>query len=188
MPAWMPGLLPLTIVTLVAVGAAGCAGTPPTAVARDWPLVAITEHDVTVALRATVDTAGQTWMAATFTPTRAGFHLYAKELPRDGLSGIGRPTLLEVSPYGPLTARGALVADGQPEPLHVEALNLSFPVYPAGPVTLRLPVAVVPGTARRATLLVTYLACSDSVCLAPVTRKPILVTLPDAYLPKSHGA
>jgi hypothetical protein len=160
----------------------------PGAAAGDWPLVEVSEHDVTVALRAVVDGAGQAWVAATFTPTRAGFHLYAKELPREGLSGIGRPTLLEVANEGPITASGTLVADKRPESLHVEALNLSFPVYPAGPVTLRLPVTVAPGTARRATLAVTYLACSESVCLAPVTRKPILVTLPDGYVPAAPGA
>jgi hypothetical protein len=172
-------LLRLTCVVLVAIGAARCQETPRAA-ARDWPLSEITEHDVTVSLKAVVDDAGQTWVEGRFTPTRDGFHLYAKDLPRDGLSGIGRPTLLEVPPDGPLSARGALVADQTPEPLHVDALNLTFPVYPAGPVTLRLPVTVRPGRNRQAILSLTYLACSDSVCLAPVSRKPVVVNLPDA--------
>jgi hypothetical protein len=88
-------LLRLTCVVLVAIGAARCQETPRAA-ARDWPLSEITEHDVTVSLKAVVDDAGQTWVEGRFTPTRDGFHLYAKDLPRDGLSGIGRPTLLEV--------------------------------------------------------------------------------------------
>lgn len=180
MQGWVPRLLRLMCVAVVTLAAARCGGAPST-VAREWPLVEVAEHEVTVALRATVDAGGQTWIAATFTPTRAGFHLYAKELPQSGLSGIGRPTLLELGEEGPLAARGALVADKTPELLHVEALNLSFPVYPAGPVTLRLPVTVAPGAARRATLSVTYLACSDTVCLAPVSRKPVTVTLPDAF-------
>jgi len=32
-------------------------------------------------------------------------------------------------------------------------------------------------------LAVSYLACSDSLCLAPVTRKPVVVTLPEAFIP-----
>ena len=176
------GLPRMTAVVILAVAASHCSGRPTESGAREWPLAEQSEHDVTVTLRALVDAAHQTWVAATYTPTRAGFHLYSKDLPLDGLSGIGRPTLLEVAPGGAIVQHGALVSDETPVSLHVPVLKLSFPVYPEGPVTLRLPVTVTAIPERRASFSVTYLACSESTCLAPVTRKPIAVTLPERFV------
>jgi len=176
------GLLRVTCVTLIAVAVTGCDGRSTDSGRHDWLLAQVTEQDVTVTLRALVDDARQTWVAATYLPTRSGFHLYSKDLPREGLSGIGRPTLLEVVPGGAIDPRGAVAADQTPVPLYVPTLQMSFPVYPAGPVTLRLPVAVTAAGNRRATFAVSYLACSDSLCLAPVTRKPVVVTLPEAFI------
>jgi hypothetical protein len=181
-------LLRVACVALIATAANRCNGRPAVAGVRDWPLAQVTEHDVTVTLHAVSDVASQTWVAATYTPTRSGFHLYSKDLPREGLSGIGRPTLLELLPGGALTPRGELAADRIPVPLYVPALQMSFPVYPEGPVTLRLPVAVTADGSLRTTFSVTYLACSDSTCLAPVTRKPIVVTLPAALRPAGGPA
>jgi hypothetical protein len=170
---------------LITVAATACSGRPSEAVPRDWPLAEVTEHDVTVTLRAIVDDARETWVAATYTPTRAGFHLYSKDLALTGQSGIGRPTLLEVESSAALVPRGVVISDQKPVPLFVPVLKQSFPVYPEGPVTLRLPVTVTAGGDRRATFSVTYLACSESLCLAPVTRRPVAVVLPDRFVTPS---
>jgi len=180
------GLRPTGVASLavMALVASGCSGHPSPS-AGDWPLAVVSEHDVTVSLRAVVDEASHTFVTATFTPTRSGFHLYSKDLPPEGLSGVGRPTLLEVVPGGAIVQHGETVADRKPVSLYVPVLKIAFPVYPEGPVTLRLPVTLKPGADRGATFSVTYLACSDSVCLAPVMRKPVVVTLPEAFRPAS---
>src|SRR2546428_330591 len=60
----------------------------------------------------------------------------------------------------------------------VAALGLTFPVYPEGAVTLRLPVILTPKDSATAVLSVTYMACSDRICLAPVIDKRIAVRIP----------
>ena len=181
MKAGASWLLRVTGVALIAAAASRCEGRPPHSDRHDWQLAEVSEHGVTVTLRALVDDVPRTWVTATYVPTMSGFHLYSKDLPREGLSGIGRPTLFEVVPGGALDPRGEVAADQMPVPLYVPALKLSFPVYPAGPVTLRLPVAMTAVGNRQATFSVSYLACSDSICLAPVTGKRIVVTLPAGY-------
>jgi hypothetical protein len=153
----------------------------PSSTAR-WSLATFTEHEVAVAIAAEVDRAGQAWVLATFVPLRAAFHLYSKDLPRAGLNGIGRPTLLEIVSSHGLTSTGSLTADQPSTSLYVPALALTFPVYPDGPVTLRVPVARVPSGGHDATLSVTYMACSGRTCLPPVVDKRIAVSLPIGYL------
>jgi hypothetical protein len=181
-------LLCVTAIALIAVAANGCDERRPDADRHDWQLAEASEHGVTVTLRALVDDARRTWVAATYAPTMSGFHVYSKDLSREGLSGIGRPTLLEVVPGGALDPQGEVTADQTPVPLYVAALKLSFPVYPAGPVTLRLPVVINTAGNRHATFSVSYLACSDSTCLAPVTGKRIAVTLPAGYAAHAEQA
>jgi hypothetical protein len=145
--------------------------------AHRWPLARFTDHDVEVALAMERDSAGRSWITSRFTPTRDGFHLYAKELPRGGIRGIGRPTLLEVSGPSAVRASGPLQADRAAVKLAVPLLGLDFPVYPAGPVTLRLPVEFAHRT--EAELSVTYMACSERTCLAPAIDRRVAVSLPD---------
>ena len=42
------------------------------------------------------DAVRQAWLAAAFEPERADTHLYATDLPAQGLDGLGRPTRLTV--------------------------------------------------------------------------------------------
>ncbi len=140
-------------------------------------LAGFSERDVRVEI--TLEQASRsrgTRLRARFTPTRPGFRLYAKELPRAGLSGIGRPTLLEV--VAGLRATGPLRADRVPGEIRSDVLGLRFPVYPPGPVMLSLPVVPAPSGARTAELSLTYMACSERTCMPPVIDRRARVLLP----------
>jgi hypothetical protein len=173
---------------LVAVAAAGALGVGGTWLAHrgdggaangPWALASFTARDVAVEVRLERDAAGKTWLAGTFTPGKPGFHLYGKDLPKEGIRGIGRPTLLELVSSPSLRAAGPVVADRAESDLVVPELGLRFPVYPAGPVTLRQPVTFARPGATTAELSVTYMACTEGTCLAPAIDRRFTVTLPD---------
>src|SRR5260221_14615528 len=73
-------------------------------------LATFTENGVRVEITLSRDSAGDAYLSATFTPTEPAFHLYGSNLPRTGIEGVGRPTLLEIisargiEPSGPLSA------------------------------------------------------------------------------------
>ncbi len=140
-------------------------------------LAKFTEKGVSVQVVLEKDQAGQTWLAGTFTPTQPRFHLYSKDLPRTGISGVGRPTLLEVIAPEDLRPIGSLQADRPAQDLYFDVLQQSFPVYPDGAVTVRLPVDKPDRATIPIELAITYMACSDTTCLAPVENKHISATL-----------
>lgn len=134
-------------------------------------LSSFVEHGVRVSLVLERDLAGGTWLAATFSPTAAGVHLYSKDLPPTGIEGLGRPTRVEVDPASSIRFIGQTVADHPIVDDRIDALNLSVPVYPAGPVTLRVPVRKTGrGVAR---LRVSYMGCGPNGCLAPVVDREV---------------
>jgi len=141
-------------------------------------LASFSANEVAVTIAVEADSGGAVRLRASFAPTRSGLHLYSMDLPRDGLGGMGRPTLLEVVPSPAVRSVGALSADRAPVPLLVPRLGLTFPVYPDGPVTLRLPIAVTRPRSR-VTLSVTYMACTGQRCFPPVIGRQIPVDLPD---------
>src|SRR5215216_8117281 len=59
-------------------------------------LSAFTENGVHVDIALEQDANGAFLLASTYTPVDAHVHLYSADLPRDGLNGAGRPTLLEL--------------------------------------------------------------------------------------------
>jgi hypothetical protein len=64
----------------------------------------------------------------------------------------------------------------------VESLDLSFPVYPAGPVTLSLPFEWVTGNNTVSMeVAITYMACSDKTCLPPVIDKHVIIQIPASF-------
>ncbi len=137
-------------------------------------------HDVEVKIYILKDPSGQLRLTGSFKPTRPGFSLYSKDLPKNGLQGLGRPTLLEVNRSGSIMITGALEADQPVQNIYVNALGLTFPVYPAGPVELSLPFKLT-GKSAFMELSITYMACSDSTCLAPVIDKHASIQIPDRY-------
>jgi len=100
-----------------------------------WLLTRFVEHEVAVEIALEQDRSGKTWLVGTYTPSRAGFHLYGKDLPKAGIHGVARPTLLQLVSSGSIRPAGPLVADRPTIDLHVAALRSTFPVYPEGAVT-----------------------------------------------------
>ncbi|NUR28826.1 MAG: hypothetical protein HOV83_23790 [Catenulispora sp.] len=131
--------------------------------------VTFTEQGVSVAMHLSQD---GDWLQTTFTPQRPGFHLYSVGLPADGVEGLGRPTRVEVA--GALRSRGPLTAEAPLRMLTIQGVDTAFPVYPDGPVTTDLPVAVDGhGDAK---VLVSYAACSPRECMMPVTGHPVEIS------------
>ena len=162
-------LLCLTLlVVLPACGRAGLRG--------PLELASAAQNHVTVKIAFERDPAGAAWLAATFTPNDPGFHLYSKDLPRGGLDGLGRPTLLELTAGSHLQAVGMMSESVPAE----ECPGLEgVLVYPAGPVTLRLPISLPPGKGWfDEHVSVTYMACSEAACLPPVENKLITIRIP----------
>ena len=143
-----------------------------------WLLTKFAEHDVAVEIALERSPSGKTWLVGTYTPSQAIFHLYGKDLPKSGIHGVARPTLLELVSSTSVRAAGPLVADQPTIDLQVASLGESFPVYPEGAVTLRLPVTLTAQHSATAVLSVTYMACSDRICMAPVIDKRIAVRIP----------
>lgn len=110
---------------------------------------------------------------AVFTPAEKGFHLYSKDLPRKGLDGIGRPTLIDAAKS--VKRSGELTANR--EAVKHESFGKSYPVYPDGPVTLyRL---VVP-EGNEISVKLTCMTCSAEYCKQPVENAEVAVTLPSS--------
>jgi hypothetical protein len=79
---------------------------------------------------------------------------------------VGRPTRLDI--ISGLTAIGELTADATTSGLKTEGITQVLPVYPDGPVTLRLLVTVAgDGNAQ---VRISYMACSPATCLPPAAK------------------
>ncbi len=140
------------------------------------------ENDVEVRIEVSQHPSGQLKLSGTFTPIRQQFYLYSKDLPKDGLNGLGRPTRLEVVKSDAVRLTGPLEANQPIQNIYVDVLGISFPVYPAGPVTLSLPFEYV-GTGGGASveISITYMACSDKTCLPPVIDEHIRIQVPASF-------
>lgn len=139
-------------------------------------LATFTEHGVRVDVTLDRDSGGRAFIAATYVPVAADAHLYATELPDGGVDGLGRPTRLAVENSDKVRAIGPVVANRASQLDRIDALGLSIPVYPAGNVTLRVPVAIEGG--GRASVVVGYMACGARGCLPPVNRRRVEITVP----------
>ena len=118
-------------------------------------------------------------LTATFTPLQDGYHMYSKDLPRTGVNGVGRPTLLELTSGSRMLALGKLQESVQAS----ESVDTEVPglrVYPAGPVTLSLLVALPTSDLKWIDdqVSITYMACSERGCLQPVIGKLLSVKVP----------
>jgi thiol-disulfide isomerase/thioredoxin len=138
-------------------------------------LATLTDRGVRVTVGLDVDRLGAPWLSATFAPMDADAHLYATSLPLEGIGGLGRPTRLRLDPSSSVRARGPAIADRAVVIDRVDQLGIALPIYPPGPVTLRIPVAASPPGAARAQLLVSYMACGARGCLPPVIDRRLSV-------------
>ena len=144
---------------------------------RDADLATFTERGVQVSLGLDRDRMGGLWLAGRFAPVSADTHLYSSSLPSEGVQGLGRPTRLVLEQGSPLRVTGRTIADRPVIADIVEGLGTVLPIYPAGSVTLRMPVVRAEGTSRRAVVLVSYMACGSRGCLPPVTDRRVEITL-----------
>ncbi|MFJ3794537.1 hypothetical protein [Kitasatospora sp. NPDC090091] len=178
------------IAALLALPAAGCAAGGPTGGAngtttngtagseRVTAAAALLGHfeengvTVTVALHDWHDGAGT--LELSFAPVEAGFHLYATDLPPDGVDGVGRPTTARTD--GALGTTAPLAVTAPVRRLALEGVTGTVPVYPDGPVTATLPVRAS-GTGSAA-VHIGYAACSETDgCLLPVADHPVPLTI-----------
>ena len=108
----MPNLFrhPYTAVLfLIAVLVVACQGGPALPVNSSLSLAGFTDsgNDVAVTIRLKRTTGTDFELVATFTPP-TGYHLYSKDIPRGGVRGQGRPTLIELAAGSQMQAAGPL--------------------------------------------------------------------------------
>ena len=152
-----------------------CVSSAPGSVSP-YRLAAFSQNSVSVKIAFQQDASHAIFLIATFTPI-SGDHLYSKDLPRGGIYGEGRPTLLELTPQSGMRAMGGLTASVNQEvaSMGVDALL----VYPAGLVTLKLPVSLPAGQGwYDDQVSVTYEACSQTTCKTPVIGRMVRVHVP----------
>lgn len=158
----------LALLTLTVFSAA-CAPAPDLAPGESLSLASFSENSVDVSIRLVRVQEGYFLLEATFTPP-AGDHLYSKDLPPTGVDGLGRPTLLELSGESKMQALGELL-ESVPS-LTDEFEFAQLPVYPAGAVTLSLPISLPEGAGWVDDIIsVTFMACNEKGCKPPVIGK-----------------
>ena len=145
-------------------------------------LASFTESEVTVSIYLNKSMDGNYFLSATFTPPD-GYHLYSKDIPLTGVNGLGRPTLLELTIESQMISVGELTESAKAGRSNFEPKELL--VYPSGPVTLSLPIELPSGDDWVDDVVkVTYMACTDGTCKAPVTGKHVSVRIPSAGMIK----
>lgn len=166
-------LLPFILVFLF--GASSCQSTPHAS--QTFELAASTENRVQVIITLISAENGHSTLSATFIPQDPSLHLYSKEIPKTGINGLGRPTLLELSKDSPMQAVSELTESVSPQTPVTPPLELL--TYPAGPVTLSLPVLLPDGSNwEDDEIFVTYMACDETGCRPPVQNKSIAIKIP----------
>lgn len=168
-------LLLLTLILLPALTA--CQPAEVLARSGTLQLGSVTENYVEVSIALQRSQNDTYTLTATFTPLEAGLHLYSKDIPPTGVDGLGRPTLLTLPSDSALMQVGETM-ENQPTQAAFEGPS-ELRVYPEGPVTLSIPVLLPDGQDwLDQQVLVTYMACSDRGCRAPVENKSIAIRIP----------
>jgi hypothetical protein len=136
-------------------------------------------NNITVTINLTRSIDSTFFLEATFIPP-SGYHLYSKDLPLSGVSGQGRPTLLELPPDSRMQSIGKVTESVASEMVGYEPDGPL--VYPDGPVTLSLPIKLpyfngwVDDQIR-----LTYTACTAVSCKIPTIGKLIPVRIPGIF-------
>jgi hypothetical protein len=168
------GTLAFLITVLLITALVSCTSAKSSSI----PLASFTENDVNVSISLAGTPDGNYAISATFTPPD-GYHLYSKDIPAQGIKGLGRPTLLELPSGSLLKTAGPLTESVKPQKPDFEPRELL--VYPRGPVRLSLPVELPAGSDwLDDKLSVTYMACSASQCKPPVVGKIVPIRVPGA--------
>ncbi|MBK8824819.1 MAG: hypothetical protein IPN58_20085 [Anaerolineales bacterium] len=163
---------PLILILLLGTS---CQSTPHTA--QKIELANVLENKVQVSITLEKDQSGQFILSATFTPQDPNLHFYSKDIPITGINGIGRPTLLELPKDSPMQIIGDLKESVSPQIPNTPPLELL--TYPAGAITLSLPI-LLPGGNNwiEDEVIVSYMACDENGCRPPVQKKSIAINIP----------
>lgn len=165
----------------LAIFAVSCAPQPKADLARgaSLKLATFSEHSVQVIVELQRAADGQILLSAAFTPLLAGYHLYSKDMPRYGVGGLGRPTLLELGDNSAMQATGALIESVGATVSTADPSGVL--IYPDGPVTLTLPIRLPQGDGwTDEEIRLTYMACSATGCKPPVQGETIMINVPQA--------
>lgn len=141
-------------------------------------LARASENSVEVIVELARNAEGQVFLAVTFAPLGKGLHLYGKDIPKNGVDGLGRPSLVEIPKDSAIQITGAVVESASAQSLPEAPQELT--VYPEGAVTLKLPVTLPAGKDWfDDQVIVTYMACTAYSCRPPVEGKVIPVRVPE---------
>jgi hypothetical protein len=163
----------LPLILLILAVTASCTSAPWQPIS----LASFSENYVDVAMSLDRNSTGNYVLSATFTPP-AGYHLYSKDIPVTGINGLGRPTLLELPLESQIIAIGQLAESAKAQEPDFEPKELL--VYPAGPVTLSLPIQLPAGDSLiNDALKITYMVCSAYQCKPPVEGKIVPIRIPE---------
>ena len=174
--------LQAVFVTILIIGLSSCQSFGAPKDREALHLASAEENGVKVVVSLAHTGNEQDVLSATFIPLEPGLHLYSKNIPKNGVENLGRPTLLELMENSKLKPLGELQESAPAQAADFAPQDLL--VYPPGEVTLSLPVALPPGDCwLDESVIVTYMACSDTGCRPPVVGKHI-----DVHLPCSDAA
>lgn len=103
------------------------------------------------------------------------YHLYSAKLPKKGVHGVGRPTVVEIPETSFVAATGALHIDKE-----IIDPQAQLPIYTDGPVRAVLPIHLPQGDGlpRTVQVSVTYMSCTQTSCNRPVTNRLLNIILP----------
>ena len=167
----------LWVLLMLSVLLVNCAPQPVLVRGTSLMLTTFSENNVEVVVSLQRAANGDVALTVLYTPLQAGFHLYSKDLPRNGIAGVGRPTLLELAQQPKVQASGVLTESAPSKWMNAYPNNLL--VYPEGPITLTLPVRLPDGAGWvEDEISLTYMSCSASTCNKPVIGKMIVIKVP----------
>ena len=143
---------------------------------------ALVVEDSGVRVEITVEPAEDTAVVtARFVPVAdgTGWHLYDVSMPKTGIDGVGRPTLLEFPAESGVVVEEPPSADVASHKLTIEMVG-TYDVYPAGPVTITQRIRLPAGDGSEVSVpaKLWYMLCTDLTCLRPVSGKSLEVSLP----------
>ena len=165
------------ILLLVLISSASCQRTTVSQPIGKIQLASSAENEVQVTIELENTGSNQFLLSATFTPLSPHLHLYSKDIPKTGVGGLGRPTLLELMDNSSIQSTGGLIENVPSQIPEFEPKGLL--IYPVGPVILSIPILLRPGQAAiKEPVFVTYMACDQQGCRPPVEGKAISITIP----------
>ena len=171
----MKYLLNIFIFLVLILASISCQAAP--ASSGPLQLATSTQNNVEVVITLERGDDDQDILSATFTPQSPSLHLYSKDIPKTGVDGLGRPTLLELSENSPMQAVSELTESALPQKPATPPLELL--IYPAGPITLSLLILLPDGNSwTNDEVFVTYMACDEMGCRPPVQNKSIAIKIP----------